>query len=61
MGTSMQQPEPGYSPGTAVPPAKNLGMTATSPDWSRFSGEPPQAAADSSDSTETAVHKAIEA
>ena len=72
--------EPDYSPGTAVarrsrdqphgaptPPATgNTSTTATSPDWSRFSGgdeaqqQQPQAS-DTSDSTETAVHKAIEA
>jgi polysaccharide biosynthesis transport protein len=80
-GTGGQQPEPDYSPGTAVarrsrdhapvpptPPAMgNTSTTATSPDWSRFSGgdeaqQPPQQQpADASDSTETAVHKAIEA
>jgi polysaccharide biosynthesis transport protein len=77
-GLAPQQREPDYSPGTAVargtrerphgaptPPATgNTSTTATSPDWSRFSGgdemqqQPP---ADTSDSTETAVHKAIEA
>src|SRR3954470_7120197 len=77
-GLAPQQREPDYSPGTAgaratgerphgapPPPATgNTSTTATSPDWSRFSGgdemqqQPP---ADTSDSTETAVHKAIEA
>ena len=79
-GPGGPQREPDYSPGTAVaprrsrpvppgaptPPASgNTSTTATSPDWSRFSGEdeihqqqPPENA---SDSTETAVHKAIEA
>jgi Mrp family chromosome partitioning ATPase/uncharacterized protein involved in exopolysaccharide biosynthesis len=79
-GSTPPQREPDYSPGTAVarrsrdqpqgaptPPATgNTSTTATSPDWSRFSGgdEAPQQQqqpADSSDSTETAVHKAIEA
>jgi Mrp family chromosome partitioning ATPase/capsular polysaccharide biosynthesis protein len=79
-GPAPQQREPDYSPGTAVargtrerphgaptPPATgNTSTTATSPDWSRFSGgdEAPQQQqqpADTSDSTETAVHKAIEA
>jgi polysaccharide biosynthesis transport protein len=73
------QREPDYSPGTSVarrprdhgaptPPATgNTSTTATSPDWSRFSGDDeghqqqPQQPSNSSDSTETAVHKAIEA
>jgi len=78
-GSAPQQREPDYAPGTAVarrsreqphgaptPPATgNTSTTATSPDWSRFSGgdeaqQQPQPA-DTSDSTETAVHKAIEA
>jgi Mrp family chromosome partitioning ATPase/capsular polysaccharide biosynthesis protein len=67
--------EPDYSPGTAVqrrergqgmptpPAAANTSTTATSPDWSRFSGgeKPPEPPSNTSDSTETAVHKAIEA
>jgi Mrp family chromosome partitioning ATPase/capsular polysaccharide biosynthesis protein len=68
--------EPDYSPGTAVargtrerpqgaptPPATgNTSTTATSPDWSRFSGgDEAQQPVDTSDSTETAAHKAIEA
>jgi hypothetical protein len=77
-GPAPQQREPDYSPGTAVargtrerphgaptPPATgNTSTTATSPDWSRFSGGDEmqqQQPADTSDSTETAVHKAIEA
>jgi polysaccharide biosynthesis transport protein len=68
------QREPDYSPGTSVqrrerppgmptpPAAANTSTTATSPDWSRFSGgETPQEPTNTSDSTETAVHKAIEA
>jgi polysaccharide biosynthesis transport protein len=78
-GPGGPQREPDYSPGTAVAPRRsrnvppgaptppatgNTSTTATSPDWSRFSGEdeahqqPPE---NTSDSTETAVHKAIEA
>ncbi|GAB2865335.1 hypothetical protein GCM10027176_78890 [Actinoallomurus bryophytorum] len=78
-GASGPQREPDYSPGTAVaprrsrpvppgaptPPASgNTSTTATSPDWSRFSGEDgaqQQQPENTSDSTETAVHKAIEA
>jgi succinoglycan biosynthesis transport protein ExoP len=79
-GTGGQQREPDYSPGTAVaprrsrpvppgaptPPASgNTSTTATSPDWSRFSGDDEahqqQQPENTSDSTETAVHKAIEA
>jgi hypothetical protein len=77
-GPSGQQREPDYSPGTAVsrrsrpvppgaptPPASgNTSTTATSPDWSRFSGEEDvrhHQPENTSDSTETAVHKAIEA
>jgi Mrp family chromosome partitioning ATPase/capsular polysaccharide biosynthesis protein len=78
-GQQREQREPDYSPGTAVarrshghgaptPPATgNTSTTATSPDWSRFSGggeaqrQQPQQPVDTSDSTETAVHKAIEA
>jgi Mrp family chromosome partitioning ATPase/capsular polysaccharide biosynthesis protein len=68
------QREPDYSPGTSVhrrerppgmptpPAAANTSTTATSPDWSRFAGgEAPQEPTNTSDSTETAVHKAIEA
>ncbi len=58
---------------TPIPPASgNTSTTSTSPDWSRFSGgeegqqqQPPpppkKQPGDTSDSTETAVHKAIEA
>jgi Mrp family chromosome partitioning ATPase/capsular polysaccharide biosynthesis protein len=70
-----EQREPDYSPGTAMarrsrehgaptPPAPgNTSVTQTSPDWSRFSGGDgaQQQPADSTDSTETAAHKAIEA
>ncbi|GAA4485908.1 hypothetical protein GCM10023191_011210 [Actinoallomurus oryzae] len=59
-GTPVGPREPDRRQG--VPTAGNTSTTSTSPDWSRFSGsEPPQEPADSSDSTETAVHKAIEA
>jgi Mrp family chromosome partitioning ATPase/capsular polysaccharide biosynthesis protein len=82
-GSGGQQREPDYSPGSAVarrprdhargaptPPASgNTSTTATSPDWSRFSGNDAaqqqqqrrQQPGDTSDSTETAAHKAIEA
>ena len=67
--------EPDYPPGTTVqrrergqgmptpPAAANTSTTATSPDWSRFSGneKPPEPPSNTSDSTQTAVHKAIEA
>ena len=56
-------------PGAPTPPASAAPTTtATSPDWSRFSGEDEaeqqaqqQQPDNTSDSTETAVHKAIEA
>jgi Mrp family chromosome partitioning ATPase len=72
-GTAVTKHEPDYSPGTTrrelgegapTPPAAGpTSTTATSPDWSRFSGggETPEEPEDTSDSTETAVHKAIEA
>jgi Mrp family chromosome partitioning ATPase/uncharacterized protein involved in exopolysaccharide biosynthesis len=75
-GTAVTRREPEYAPGTPVvpreperrpgaptPPATgNTSTTSTSPDWSRFSGsEAPQEPPDASDSTATAVHKAIEA
>jgi succinoglycan biosynthesis transport protein ExoP len=78
-GPGGPQREPDYSPGTAVAPRRSRGVppgaptppasgntstTATSPDWSRFSGEDEihqQQPENTSDSTETAVHKAIEA
>jgi hypothetical protein len=53
--------------GAPTPPATvHTSTTATSPDWSRFAGgdeasQQQQQPADTSDSTETAVHKAIEA
>jgi Mrp family chromosome partitioning ATPase/capsular polysaccharide biosynthesis protein len=64
--------EPDYSPGALVakpgrgaptPPATgSTSTTATSPDWSPFSGDDaPQQHVDTSDATETAVHRAIEA
>jgi Mrp family chromosome partitioning ATPase len=57
-------PPPGYGHGPGPANSPNDSTTATSPDWSRFSGNsepPPEPPADSSDSEETAVHKAIEA
>lgn len=73
-GTSVQRREPDYGPGATGsremehgpsagrPPPRNTSLTQTSPDWSRFAGgKPPEAPTNSSDSTETAVHKAIEA
>jgi Mrp family chromosome partitioning ATPase/capsular polysaccharide biosynthesis protein len=70
-GTSVATREPDYPPGSTVakrrhgaptPPASgNTSTTATSPDWSRFSGGDAPQQADTSDSTETAAHKAIEA
>jgi Mrp family chromosome partitioning ATPase/capsular polysaccharide biosynthesis protein len=61
-GNAEQQRQPDYGPGTPVQPGRNTSLTATSPDWSRFAGaEPRPESADTSDSTETAAHKAIEA
>ena len=69
-GTSVARRPPGAptrhgAPTPPAPPATgNTSTTATSPDWSRFSGNDEaqrQQPADASDSTETAVHKAIEA
>jgi Mrp family chromosome partitioning ATPase len=59
-GTSGQGPE--FRKGRAQT-GNNTTLTATSPDWSRFSGdEPPHPkSSDEPDSTTTAVHKAIEA
>jgi Mrp family chromosome partitioning ATPase len=61
---SAQSREPDHSTRAATrQPAKNTSLTATSPDWSRFSGDDDsqQAADGESDSTQTTVHKAIEA
>ncbi len=58
------QPEYGSGPVGPAPQGGNTSLTQTSPDWSRFSGEnmrQQQQPSDSSDATETAVHKAIEA
>ncbi len=61
-GTSVQKHEPEFRKGRSQT-GGNTSLTATSPDWSRFSGdEPPHPEpSDESDSTTTAVHKAIEA
>jgi Mrp family chromosome partitioning ATPase/capsular polysaccharide biosynthesis protein len=65
-GTAVARRPADHAPGTPTPPAAaNTGTTATSPDWSSFYGDEgqqrQQPPADTSDSTETAVHKAIEA
>ncbi|GLY73421.1 hypothetical protein Airi01_016880 [Actinoallomurus iriomotensis] len=64
-GTGMARP-PHPPQGAPTPPAApgRPSTTATSPDWSRFAGQDDvqrQQPGDASDSTETAVHKAIEA
>jgi Mrp family chromosome partitioning ATPase/capsular polysaccharide biosynthesis protein len=71
-GTAVQKREPGPVAGGgpagggqptagSKPPGKHTSLTETSPDWSRFSSDEPSEPSDTSDSTETAIHKAIEA